>query len=535
MKKLFYLLVITLSFNSFGQNLIPNYEIGCYFDYNKQLINGYSDFDYEPGKSLDVSYVMDENFTEGYYLDLDGVKNTGFLKFSSEKYGLKFKLNLEDKNEELIKAENCNGFVIGKDTLFIVRKNDFSDDQLSNDVFAQFMDKFEKLKFYKYKHLNGNGSVVNKYFVQKPDESGNIIFPTNSNKFKKLAAEIFSSDNFLIADIEKGKYKEKDIPSMIKIYKYRKLFANNQKIYFNSSWDETINIDESPYYAKIESVQDSIFHLSYYFNNDVKIYEGDFTSFYPHKKRGVFLFYYPNGTMRKQIKYKDNKPKNVMEYFSNGEVHRQYLYLYGDDIICAKVNDEKGISILKDYKNVEKESFRDVITGKEITYEYKDQVLQNAYYTDANGIKIYQLCKKNAKLNDFNDLQKLTTDKLKYPLSSIQKYSHGYVLIKCIIEPTGIMSEATLIKGIDTDCDFAINDFLTQFKDKIVWKPGKVDGVNVKQEIILPFDFSIQGFSTYNNHYNNFWMLNHMMMQQQMMMNQQWMNQQMMRVPMGRF
>jgi hypothetical protein len=87
-----------------------------------------------------------------------------------------------------------------------------------------------------------------------------------------------------------------------------------------------------------------------------------------------------------------------------------------------------------------------------------------------------------------------------------------------------------LVKGVDTDCDAAIIDFLSCLKERAYWKPAKIDGLSVRQEIILPVDFSIHGQSAYKNHYNNFWMQNHLMQQQQMMM-----NQQMFKVPAGRF
>jgi TonB family protein len=111
-------------------------------------------------------------------------------------------------------------------------------------------------------------------------------------------------------------------------------------------------------------------------------------------------------------------------------------------------------------------------------------------------------------------LQKLITEKVKYPVQSIQNSIHGYVLLKCIIDPSGIVSEINLTKGLDSDCDQAILDFLTCFKTEIYWNPGKVDGKAVKQEIIIPIDFSIIETSSYRNHYYNFntWFFQNMMM-----------------------
>lgn len=523
---------------SFGQNAIPNYEIGHFVDLNKQLINGYSDFDYEPEKSLNVSYVIGDNFTDGYYINKEGVRIKGLLKYEIKDRNLKFKLKKED-DEKSIKADECNGYVIGVDS-FSVLKNvyifrTFGDSPSENGEFAEYMGKVGDMTFYKFLGLSANGSYV-KYIVKTTDTSECLTFPSSTGKFKKMASEIFGSDPILKADIEKGKYKMENIPSLIKIFKYRKLFEGNTNILYNASWDETNNPKESIYYAKIESVKDSVFHLSYFLNNDVKIYEGDFTSFYPHKKKGVFIFYYPNGSIRKKVNYVNNKPKHESEYFLNGNIRRMSKQLFSENRrIYEFVHNEKGEDVL-DKQGNGKEIIIDPFEGREITYEYVNHFLENIYYLDKNSQMVYQFCDKNARLTDFKDLQNALKNNFKYPPESIDNYNHGYALVKCIVEPTGLVSEVKLIKGVDTVCDVAIIDFLSCLKTQPFWKSGKVDGINVRQEIIVPIDFSINGFSVYKGHYNNFWMLNHnMMFQQQMMMNQQWMNQQMSRVPTGRF
>jgi hypothetical protein len=522
---------------SFGQNSMPNYEIGYFVDINRQLIKGYFDFDYEPEKALDVSYVIGDNFMDGYYVDKVGSKIKGLLKYSIKDRDLKFKLKKED-DAKSIKADECKGYVIGVDS-FAVLKNvyifrTFGDSPSENGEFAEFMGKVDDMTFYKFLGLSANGSYV-KYIVKTTDTSECLTFPSSTGKFKKMAAEIFGSDAILKTDIEKGKYKMEDIPSLIKIFKYRKLFERNQKILYNTSWDEIDNPKESSYYAKIESVKDSVFHLSYFLNNNIKIYEGDFTSFYPHRKRDTFVFYYPNGKIRKKINYVNNKPKNESEYFLNGNIRRMSKQLFTENRrIYNQVNNEQGNSVLNEKGNG-KEIIFDLVQEREITYEYENHFLEYIYYLDKNGEKIYQLCDKNAKLTDFKDLQKALKDNFKYPQESIDKYNHGYALIKCIIEPTGLVSELKLIKGVDAVCDVTIIDFLSCLKNQPFWKPGKVNGVTVRQEIIIPIDFSISGISVYKGHYNNFWMMQHMMMQQHMMMNQQWMNQQMSRVPTGRF
>jgi hypothetical protein len=518
MKSLFYFLVITLSFNSFGQNLIPNYQIGDFVDYNKKIINGYYDFDYSPKTSLKVSYETNDNFTQGYYFDINGAKVYGLLKYSQSDRNLKFKMN-EDDVEKSIKADETNGYIIGIDTFSVVKNVEiiglFGGKISKKGEFAANIESIEGMKFYKFTANGPNGNTYNSYIVKKSDSSDFITFPSGS-----MAGEIFGNDATLKAYIEEGKYKEDDIPSILKIYKYRKLFKNGQYIYYNASRDETNNKDESEYYSKIESIQDSVFHLGNFLKNNIKIYEGDFTSFYPHNKQGDFVFYYPNGVVRRKISFKNNKPKAGIEYFENGKIHRVYEILEYGSLVYKEVYDDTNVNLLDD-KWAGSEQFVDPISGKKITYEYENKKLKTAYFIDANGEKVYQLCENNAEIRKFNSLQKSVKEDLAYPLESLRKNVHGFVLVKCIIEPSGLVSELKIVKGLDEASNKAAIDFLSCFKKEAYWKPAKVDGKEVKQEIIFPIDFSIINSSIYRNNYYNFWWQNNMMMQQQQMIMQQ--------------
>ena len=529
MKKLIYFFAITFSCGLFGQNLIKNYEIGCFVDYNKKIINGYYDFDYGPKTALNVSYSANENFAKGYYFDKDGLRINGLLKYSQSDRELKFKLDDNDI-EKSIKAEESRGYIIGIDTFSVVKNvviiGLFGEKMSNKSEFAENIENVAGIKFYKFSADGSNGVSYAKYLVKNNEASDFVTFPSGSGKFKKFAVDIFGSDPILKSNFENGKYGESDVPSIIKIFKYRKLYDKGQNILFNSVRDETNSADESSYYSKIESVQDSVFHLIHFFKDGLKIYDGNFTSFYPHRKQDDFSFYYPNGGVRRMLSYKNNKPKEAIDFFENGKTHRIYDILEYGTIIYREVYNEDNVNIL-DKNGNGNESFLDRVSGKKITYDYENKKLKSVYFIDSNGEKIYQLCENNAEIKKFNSLQKSIKEKLIYPLESVQNDNHGHVLVKCIVEPTGLVSDVSLIKGLDSDCDKVTLDFLSCFKTEIYWKPGKVDGKSVKQEIILPIDFSINNTSSYRNNYYNFWFINNMMMQQQMMIQQQ----QIMRAP----
>ena len=77
-----------------------------------------------------------------------------------------------------------------------------------------------------------------------------------------------------------------------------------------------------------------------------------------------------------------------------------------------------------------------------------------------------------------------------------------------------------VIKGMDAECDSSVLNILSYFKTSKEWNLAKINKEKVAQELIIPIDFSIKGFSRYRSNYNNSWMM-HQMMQQQMMNMQQ--------------
>lgn len=324
-RTIFAILGLLLFYNAQGQNHLDNYMIGNYFDFNGQLIDGFYDFSYAPEKSLNVSYTINTDYTPGYYYTREGLKIEGWLKYAHSSTSFKFIADDDDKPKK-IKADECNGYVIGVDSFAVIENFDvqrslgaFHSDRRE---FAEVVDKAGSLTFYKHTRVGSRN--INDTYIVKLDSSANYIsFPKGGKKFKEAGIEIFGGFEPLRKKMETAYYEE--IPTLIKILKYKKRYDQQRKICFNASWDETDNCKDCSYYAKVESLKDSIFHISYCFKNDVKIYEGNFTSFYPHKRRGDFIFYYPNGDIRKKVNYVNNRPKSAIDYYatSNG-IHREY-------------------------------------------------------------------------------------------------------------------------------------------------------------------------------------------------------------------
>ena len=518
-KTILIVLTSILFHNSQGQNSVDNYNIGYYFDFNKQPIDGYYDFSYEPEKSLNVNYKIGVDYSPGYYYTREGEKVKGWLKCSQNNTYFKFKSNENDK-AKTIKPDQCDGYVIGIDSFAVIENFNVqrnlgafhSDDR----EYAEVIEKVGTLTFYKHTRA-GLQNSIDTYIVKADSSTDYISFPKGTKKFKDVGTEIFGSFESLRNGFQTEKYETSDIPALVKLLKYKNHYEQQRKVYFNSSWDEVDNYKDCSYYAKVESLKDSVFHIIYYLSNDVKIYEGDFTSLYPHKRTKNIVFFYPNGKVRKEINYKDNKPISSIDYYTNGSIHREYTISKKGNIY-DQIYDANSNVILNEAGNG-KESIYDSINNREITYEYVNHALKNAYYFDSNGRRIFQLCEKNAKLKAFRALQLKLNNEVDYPIKSVKDFNHGYVLVKFIIEPTGLTSNFEIVKSVDSACDSAFLNFISFFKTYKHWKPAQYNKEKVAQELVIPIEFSIISFSRYTNFSNNFMMMQNSMMQNMMMQN----------------
>lgn len=501
----------------YSQQTPNNSRTGYYIDINNNFIPGYCDQDYDPKEQLFVKFEIGKAFTPGYYYDLLFNKTSGLLLYSQISASPTF---TADKNSEVysLSPKDCSGYVIGADSFGII--TNFSVERLlggfqsNRREFAEVIEKVGNLVFYKHTR-NGMNNIVYTYLAKSDTSDEYISFPKIANKFIETCLPVFGEFESLKKQIEQGKYKADDIPVMVKMLKYKWKFDHQERIYYTSSWDEVDDVQKSSYYAVIESVKDSIFHFKYYTNNDISIYDGNYSSFYPDKKTGEFRWFYPNGMIRKTILYQNNNPQLTTIFYPNGNkqavyytdyvntFYKQAFSINGEELIDDTGN---GIQLLYDS-----------ITFRQITIEYIKHRLTNAYYTDQYGRKIYLQCEKNAEISNFKQFQKQLTKKVEYPLNSIQNYEHGVVLVKCIIEPTGLVSDIQIIKGLNPECNSLILNNFAQMREEKIWKPAMIAKQKVTQEIVIPVDFAVSGFSRYRNNYNYFWMNQNMMMHNNMM------------------
>ncbi|MFC2111078.1 energy transducer TonB [Bacteroidota bacterium] len=508
-KTLILIFVLGSFLNSQAQSWKDSFEIGQFVDFNLHLLDGYYDFEYKTENSLKVSFYIGDDWIQGCYYTRDSLRIDGFIKNVPRCTYFMFKPNKDtkDRKAKKIKPDICDAYIIGVDSFAVIEKfyveTELAAFYIRRREFVEIIDEIDNLTFCKHTRVGQQFSSTT-YLVKRDTFKYFVSFPKAVNKFKETALRFFGEFEYLEKSIQSGKYSEKDILSMIKLLKYKKTYDDNAKICFNSSWDEIENCSELSYYAIIELVEDSIFHLKYYFNNGILIYKGGFTSFYPQRRIGDFTFYHSNGEIRKKVFYQNNEAQKVTSFYKNGKIHAKYNN-YNEVPYYENINNSSGENLLDNNGNGI-DVLYDSVTSRHITIEFIDHKLNNAYYLDLKGRKIYKFCESNAFLQSASLLQKHIIDEVDYPLNSASEKHHGCAFLKVVVEPTGLISYIQIIKSLDSECDRAILDYLSFMTTIKHWKPGKHNGVKVPQELIIPIVFLINDYPKYKKNDNNYWM-----------------------------
>ncbi|MGF1637610.1 MAG: energy transducer TonB [Cyclobacteriaceae bacterium] len=515
-KNAFLLLSLLTGYCLMAQESKSNYEIGYYVDTHKNTIDGFSEYDYSPKPDFGLSYYALDNYMPGYYYSADGYKLNGYLK--QDYKTLYFKINNSNPDEigHVIRPENCLGFVIGVDSFAVINnvkvQRDLIGSRSKGEEYARVIGHQNGLTFFEHKRIKLNNTIVS-HIVKSDTSDIYESFPKIERSFKEIALVYFGEVELLKNGIEQYKYLESDLPKMVKILKYYQTCQQQGKIYFNANWDEIERADKSSYHAEILSINESEIHIKYTTKDGLSLYEGYFSSLYPHIKQGEFTFYYPNGNKRKTEIYNANKPTNGKTYYFNGKLRQEYVIKNGTRHF-ENVYDVNENPILDALGNGV-ENFYDNILKREIIYTYKNHSLVSAYFEDENNRKVYQLSEKNAKIKSIKTFQKYFIKNYTYPENSLKKFNQGYALVRCIIESNGIVSDLQIIKSLDTDSDLIINSALSKFKIKAHWKPGKSEGKAIAQEIVFPINFSIRNYSKPQYYFHhNYMFMDHMIFHQ---------------------
>ena len=296
--------------------------IGLKYDCDGYAFNNYFDpLTYSPTKKLTKVHNSD-SYEIGYYFDKSGKKVSGLIKFQDKK--IWFKVGKKEYRNK-IKPEDIKEFVIGVDSFFTISKYYYKNSLKTKPVFVQFISTFNNYTFAKHYHfksmvIQGQSPIVETYLVKSNGSDTWENFPDN-NKFKEKALKYFNHIPYLKTKISSGEYKSKDMLSIIKMAEYYDKHKSSKAILYDKYWQETRDVKKAEYTAKITDIKDTTWTLEYY-RNSTKLYQANYTSFFPNTKNGDFIAYYSNGETRQIISYDNNMPKEVKFYNESGQLKK---------------------------------------------------------------------------------------------------------------------------------------------------------------------------------------------------------------------
>ena len=111
----------------------------------------------------------------------------------------------------------------------------------------------------------------------------------------------------------------------------------------------------------------------------------------------------------------------------------------------------------------------------------------------ANGDKVFTVVDEPATPpGGISDFYHHVMTKLTYPLEARQRGIEGHVFVEFVVNVDGSVSDINVKKGIGAGCDEAA---VMAIKTSPKWNPGKQDGVAVKQRLVMPVAFKLEGSS----------------------------------------
>jgi len=513
-------LLIVLANSLFSQT-----PIGLSYDLNGNPMNGFYDaLTYSHQKSINYTHYA-TSYEIGYYYDKELNKVEGLIKFDDDKILFKNKNGAGGKK---LKPDEINSFIIGIDSFYVTSNFYYKEKLRTESEFVQYITSIDTLIFVKNYNFPSsvsqtygeNPAVVETYLVQlkNSDEWDNF----SDFNFRRTADKYFGHIPFLSEKIKIGDFAKDNPQALIKIADYYHRYQNGQPIYFDTYWQELTGQNNSEYLSIIDLKEDSIWTMSY-FHDDIKIYEGNYSSLFPNIKNGEFITYYSNGNQRSKTYYENNELKENKVFYPNGKLKYDYNIIvdYGsknkiDRILYTRAFSPDGEDLINNglSRFIEKDTIK---AGYEYHTFFRDQKVHSAFrMLEKDTVYLLTDPEFNFKLTS---LQNEFT-KFMYEVNidiALSENAQGTILVSLVIDPKGKVIDFRILNSLNGQLDRAVESFILNRvyrKDELGHKFKSFEKHFC--EVVIPFKFDIIRYyraPTYNN--QNLYFMNHM--NQQMM------------------
>ena len=379
-------------------------------------------------------------------------------------------------------------YVLGPDSFVAIK---YKNKEKTISEFALVIDKVSEITFYKSFH-GINGNIQKGSFFIKYDGATYCLSLDDPLMLDKNAASVFGSDKRSTNRIFSENLNKTDHIDLVALYRNEYKHRNNERLFFDSVWNYVPDSSKGVYSAKVLGVKDSIVSLRFFRRDNSILFEGNFGFDLSGTRNGTFFYYDTLGKVRKKVVYTDNLQDTVIIYYGNGITHFAYKIKHNRPYFY-NVRDSKGEPEIT-REGFGKHVFYDSLGGRMLNYYFKDYRLTEAFYVDSNEKKVYQYCGQGNALFKYA-IQGLMNKEYHYPRRSLAQNHHGYMLIKCMVEPNGMVSDLNVIRGIDSECDSTFRNYFSIVKEYKHFRPGNIDRKKVHQEVIISIYFKADYFN----------------------------------------
>jgi len=474
-------------------------EIGYHFDMDRHCTEGYLYMhEYKPTNTISGTYYAEFEFTPGKFYDISGNYRDGRVKYQGLENQFEFIYNEDStETEVIITPEQCSAFTVGLDSFITINKYTTT---TPNSVtfrkrFAEVLCEIDGLTFYKQFYYNSLlQKSITTYLIKTKD--GEVIrVPKMGKKLRSTLNTYFGNVEMIQEFIDKNLVQNSDFENLLSIFDYYTKFKNNEYIYYDRSWKKLRNSKNADYFVSVNFNTENNIQLKYHLINGDIISEGNYNSLIPLVKNGTQKSYYPNGKLRKQEEFLEDKRINTsISYYKSGEIHtisdyknNYELILEVLDIFGKPLLDEKGSGI---------EEFYDTYLERTLYKEYKKGVLKSVYYINNNS-RIYLLASKKLKLDVYAfDYSKFYEHK-EYPKSELANSNEWTCLVRFTINEEGRFLDYEIISKPNKNFDAYTIDFINTLESEPLFTRPKHKRKKVSQEVIIPFEFRIENSLKY--------------------------------------
>lgn len=258
--------------------------------------------------------------------------------------------------------------------------------------------------------------------------------------------------------------------------------------YYDRFWKRVENVGDAHYYRVVEK-ENGRYHVKDYYMSGALQSEIFCTAITPTLQFDSELtLYHENGKPSQIGHFKNEKPYGFHQFFfENGNKRKNINYRDDKSYFCQFWNNE-GIPLLTNGAGSIEEP--NELYGTIYTIVKDSLALAMYYKIDADTI--FTVVDKRPEYPGGHDaMKKDLKSNLTYPVSARRTKVEGTVYVRFIIDKTGEVRDALILRGVGPDVDAAALQGVSMLNK---WTPGSQNNKAVNFSYVIPIRFDLKGW-----------------------------------------